>query len=136
MSEEFEAEETMSDKTSDDAATPSPSTAGSETSRPVVEERKTMAGSIQDALAGPSLASIIDVPLRITVEVGTTRMLVREVLQLNKGSVVPLDRITGDPADILVNGRLIARGEVTSLDDSLAVRIVELVSREQNRGER
>ncbi len=136
MSEEFEAEETMSDQTSDDAATPSPTSAGSEPSRPVVAEAKTMAESVQNALAGPSLASIIDVPLRITVEVGTTKMLVREVLQLNKGSVVPLDRITGDPADILVNGRLIARGEVTSLDDSLAVRIVELVSREQNRGER
>lgn len=74
-----------------------------------------------------SLDLVIDVPLRVTVEVGSSRMLVREVLQFNKGSVIELDRAAGEPADVLVNGRLLARGEVTVEDDRLAVRIVEML---------
>ena len=68
---------------------------------------------------------MIDVPLRITVEVGTSKMLVRDVLQLAKGSVIELDRAAGDPVDVLVNGRLLARGELASDEDRLTVRIVE-----------
>lgn len=74
-----------------------------------------------------SLDLVSDVPLRITVEVGSTKMLVREVLQFGKGSVIDLDRAAGEPADVLVNGRLLARGEVTVEDDRLAVRIVEML---------
>jgi len=80
------------------------------------------------AVTGGSLDLVIDVPLRLTVEVGGARMLVREVLQLGKGSVIELDRGSGEPADILVNGRLLARGEVTVVDDRLAVRVVEVLS--------
>jgi len=80
------------------------------------------------ASASGSLDLVIDVPLRLTVEVGGARMLVREVLQLAKGSVIELDRGSSDPADILVNGRLLARGEVTVVDDRLAVRVVEMLS--------
>ena len=68
-----------------------------------------------------------DVPLRLTVEVGATRMPLREVLQLGQGSVVELDRESAAHADVLVNGRLVARGDLTELDDRLAVRIVEVV---------
>jgi flagellar motor switch protein FliN/FliY len=74
-----------------------------------------------------TLDLVIDVPVRLTVEVGSTQMLVREVLQLGKGSVVELDRNSGDPADILVNNRLVARGEVTTIEDRLAIRVVEVV---------
>ncbi len=74
-----------------------------------------------------SLDLVIDVPLRVTVEVGSASMLVREVLQFSKGSVIELDRAAGEPADVLVNGRLLARGEVTVEDDRLAVRIVEML---------
>ena len=70
---------------------------------------------------------VIDVPLRLTVELGSSRMLLREVLQLGKGAVVDLDRGASDPVDILINGRLIARGDLTTSDDRLAVRIVEMV---------
>ena len=76
---------------------------------------------------GGSLDLVIDVPLRVTVEVGSTQMLVRDVIQLNKGAVIDLDRAAGEPADILVNGRLLAKGEVTVEDDRLAVRIVEML---------
>lgn len=70
---------------------------------------------------------VIDVPLRLTVEVGSSRMLLREVLQLGKGAVVDLDRGASDPVDIMVNGRLVARGDLTTSEDRLAVRIVEMV---------
>jgi flagellar motor switch protein FliN/FliY len=76
---------------------------------------------------GTALDLVIDVPIRLTVEVGSTQMLVRDVLQLGRGSVVELDRNSGDPADILVNNRLVARGEVTTIEDRLAIRIVEVV---------
>ena len=73
---------------------------------------------------------VLDVPLRVTVEVGGARMLVRDVLQLAKGSVVELDRMSGEPADVLVNGRLVARGEITVEDERLAVRLIEVVGPE------
>ncbi len=79
------------------------------------------------AAARGSLDLVIDVPLRVTVEVGSASMLVREVLQFSRGSVIELDRAAGEPADVLVNGRLLARGEVTVEDDRLAVRIVEML---------
>ncbi|HVP29093.1 MAG TPA: flagellar motor switch protein FliN [Myxococcota bacterium] len=72
------------------------------------------------------LGFVSDVPLELTVEVGHTRLLVREVLQLSKGAVVELDRMAGEPADVLVNGRLVARGEITVVDDRLSVRLVEV----------
>ncbi len=80
-----------------------------------------------EAQRSASLDLVIDVPLRVTVELGSTRMLVREVLRLDKGSVIDLDRAAGEPADVLVNGRLLARGEVTVENDRLAVRIVEML---------
>ena len=83
--------------------------------------------AVATEVGGNTLDLVIDVPIRLTVEVGSTQMLVREVLQLGKGSVVELDRNSGDPADILVNNRLVARGEVTTIEDRLAIRVVEVV---------
>lgn len=74
-----------------------------------------------------SLDLVMDVAVRVTVEVGSVQLRVRDVLQFSKGSVIELDRGSGDPADLLVNGRLLARGEVTVVDDRLAVRVVEVV---------
>ena len=74
-----------------------------------------------------SLDLVMDVAVRVTVEVGSARLRVRDVLQFGKGSVIELDRGAGEPADLLVNGRLLARGEVTVVDDRLAVRVIELV---------
>lgn len=96
-------------------------------------EKPEEAGVVADVVAATpgatsgSLNLVNDVPLRVTVEVGATRMLVREVIQLGKGAVIDLDRAAGEPADVLVNGRLLARGEVTVEDDRLAVRIVEML---------
>lgn len=79
---------------------------------------------------GAGLNVVMDVPLRLSVEIGSTQLLVREILQLVKGSIVELDRMNGEPADIYVNERLVARGEVTVVDDKLAVKVVEVVSTE------
>jgi flagellar motor switch protein FliN/FliY len=74
-----------------------------------------------------ALEFVADVPLRVTVEIGSARLLVRDVLRLEQGSIVELDRMAGEPADVLVNGRLVARGELTVVDDRLAVTLTEVV---------
>ena len=74
-----------------------------------------------------------DVNLRVKLQLGQTRMLVEEVLKLGEGSVVELDRLAGDPIDVLVNDRLVARGEVLVLNDSFCVRISEVLSHDPHR---
>jgi len=69
-----------------------------------------------------------DVELDVKIELGKAEMNLQEVLQMKKGSVVPLDKLAGDPVDIYVNGRLIARGEVLILNDNFCVRLTELVA--------
>ncbi|MCH7866285.1 MAG: flagellar motor switch protein FliN [Myxococcales bacterium] len=86
------------------------------------------------AQVGAGLTVVMDVPLRLSVEIGSTQLLVREILQLTKGSIVELDRMNGEPADIYVNERLVARGEVTVVEDRLAVKVVEVVSTESLAG--
>jgi flagellar motor switch protein FliN/FliY len=71
---------------------------------------------------------IRDVELDLKIELGRTQMYLEDVLKLRKGAVVPLDKLAGDPVDIYVNGRLIARGEVLVLNDNFCVRVAELVS--------
>ncbi|RCS41368.1 flagellar motor switch protein FliN [Bremerella cremea] len=68
-----------------------------------------------------------DVELDVKIELGQAEMYLEEVLQMKKGSVVPLDKLAGDPVDIFVNGRLIAKGEVLILNDNFCVRITELI---------
>ena len=82
----------------------------------------------QGATAAPNLAFVADVPLRVTVQLGQTRMLVRDVLALDCGSVIELDRAVGEPADVLVNGRVVARADLTVVEDRLAIRIVEVLA--------
>jgi len=77
---------------------------------------------------------LMDVSLKVTVELGRTQMLLRQVLELQHGSVVELDRLAGDSVDIFVNERLIARGEVVVVDDKFGVKITELVTANQAAG--
>ena len=79
------------------------------------------------SLASP-IDLIMDVTMRVTVELGTSSMNVEEVLQLGPGSVVELNKLAGEPVDILVNDRLIARGEVVVVDENFGVRVTEIVS--------
>jgi flagellar motor switch protein FliN/FliY len=66
--------------------------------------------------------------LDLKIELGRTQMYLEEVLRLKRGSVVPLDKLAGDPVDVYVNGRLVARGEVLVLNDNFCVRVAELIS--------
>ncbi len=74
-----------------------------------------------------SMDLLRDVTLDLKIELGRTRMHLDEILQLRKGSVVTLDKLAGDPVDVYVNGRLVARGEVLVLNDNFCVRVAELV---------
>lgn len=71
---------------------------------------------------------VLDLPLQVTVELGRTNMLIRDILDLGPGSVIELDRIAGEPVDVLANGKLIAKGEVVVVDESFGVRIVDIVA--------
>jgi flagellar motor switch protein FliN/FliY len=75
-----------------------------------------------------TLDLISDVELDLKIELGRTHMYLEDVLKLRKGSVVPLDKLAGDPVDIFVNGRLVARGEVLVLNDNFCVRVAELIA--------
>src|SRR5581483_718046 len=86
-------------------------------------------GGGQAAAAGSGIDLLLDVSLQVSVELGRTRMTIAEVLALHAGSVIELDKIAGEPVDILVNGTRIARGEVVVVDDKFGVRVLEVVSR-------
>jgi flagellar motor switch protein FliN/FliY len=71
---------------------------------------------------------ILDIPLEISVELGRTNMLINELLQLGPGSVIELDKLAGEPMEILVNEKLVARGEVVVIKDKFAIRLTDIVS--------
>lgn len=75
-----------------------------------------------------SLELLLDIPLEISVELGRIKMLVKDVLDLGTGSIVEIDKAAGEPMDILVNGRLVARGEVVVIEDNFGVRITEILT--------
>ena len=77
-----------------------------------------------------SMDLLRDVNLDIKIELGRTRMSLEEILHLRRGSVVTLDKLAGDPVDVYVNGRLVARGEVLVLNDNFCVRVAELIGNE------
>jgi flagellar motor switch protein FliN/FliY len=83
--------------------------------------------------ASRSLDLLNDVEMAVTVELGRTRMLVRDLLSLAPGAVVELDRAAGSPVDVLVNGKLIARGEVVVIDDDFGIRISEIIGLQPGR---
>ena len=76
---------------------------------------------------GKNLDLLLNVSLQVTAELGKCRMNVRDILKLGTGSVVELDRLAGGPVDLLVNNKLVARGEVVAIDDNFGVRITELI---------
>ena len=85
---------------------------------------------VPGAMAGVdgNIGLILDVPLQVTVELGRTKKLIREILELSPGSVLELDKLAGEPVDVLVNGKLLAKGEVVVIDENFGVRITDIVS--------
>jgi flagellar motor switch protein FliN/FliY len=85
----------------------------------------------QNAFSGEDPSSIdilMDIPLELSVELGRVKMVVKDVIDLGAGSIVEIDKSAGEPVDILVNGRLVARGEVVVIEDNFGVRITEILS--------
>ncbi|MGL5739737.1 MAG: flagellar motor switch protein FliN [Plesiomonas shigelloides] len=74
------------------------------------------------------LDSILDIPVTISMEVGRSQISIRNLLQLNQGSVVELERIAGEPLDVMVNGTLIAHGEVVVVNDKFGIRLTDVIS--------
>ena len=74
------------------------------------------------------LDSILDIPVTITMEVGHAKISIRNLLQLNQGSVIELERLAGEPLDVLVNGTLIAHGEVVVVNDKFGIRLTDVIS--------
>jgi flagellar motor switch protein FliN/FliY len=76
-----------------------------------------------------NLDVLMHVPMSVTAELGKSKMSVAEVLKLGTGSIIELDRLAGGPVDLLVNNKLVARGEVVAVDENFGVRVTELVAR-------
>ncbi|RLB11558.1 MAG: flagellar motor switch protein FliN [Deltaproteobacteria bacterium] len=82
-------------------------------------------------VASPNISLILDIPLRITVELGRTRMTIKELLRLGEGSIIELPVPAGDPLDILVNQKPIAKGEVVIVNEKYGVRILSIISEKE-----
>ncbi len=78
--------------------------------------------------SSPDLDVILDIPVTISMEVGNTQIPIRNLLQLNQGSVIELDRLAGEPLDVLVNGTLIAHGEVVMVNEKFGIRLTDVIS--------
>src|SRR4051812_38399979 len=90
------------------------------------------AGSLSGGrAAGPSVQSldfILDIPLKITAELGRSKMAIRDILQLAQGSVIELSKFAGEPLEVLVNDKLIARGEVVVVNEKFGIRLTDIIS--------
>jgi len=82
----------------------------------------------KDSPSKKDIDFILDVPLELTVQLGMTKMLIRDLLQLGQGSVVELDKLAGEPMEILINNKLVARGEVVVVNEKFGVRLTDIVS--------
>ncbi len=92
---------------------------------PMDEFAATPAAAVEGA---PDLDVIMDIPVNISMEVGNTEISIRNLLQLNQGSVIELDRLAGEPLDVLVNGTLIAHGEVVVVNEKFGIRMTDVIS--------
>ncbi len=87
------------------------------------------AGNIkQSGFDEQGIELLLDIPLQVAVEVGRSKILVRDLLQLQEGSLVELDKLAGEPLDLYVNSRLIARGEAVVINDKFGLRLTDVVS--------
>lgn len=78
--------------------------------------------------SGNGMTRVRDIPLEVTVELGRTRILIRDILDLGAGSIIELDKIAGEPVDLFANGLLVARGEVIVIEDNFGVRVTEIIT--------
>ncbi len=78
--------------------------------------------------APKNIEFILDIPMQVTVQVGSTKMVIRELLQLGQGSVIELEKLAGEPMEVLVNNKLVARGEVVVVNEKFGIRLTDVIS--------
>src|SRR5436853_619965 len=88
-------------------------------------------GPTESGSSGTDLSLVLDVPVELAVEIGRTTMTIRETLAIGPGSIVSLNKMAGEPVDLLVNGKRVARGEVVAIDEEFGLRVTEVVSAER-----
>ena len=125
----------MAEQTSaTEAAAPAAAPAPSSVPQPAINLFQDFSGAAMDlAAAGDgsspqNLDMILDIPVNMTVELGRTKIAIRNLLQLAQGSVVELDGLAGEPMDVLVNGCLIAQGEVVVVNDKFGIRLTDIIT--------
>jgi len=113
----------------ENTAPPTPkNTLNPEETADLLEETPKAAPSRQTTHSSRDLEFLFDVPLQVSVEVGRTKILLKDLLQMGEGYVVELDKLAGDPLDLYVNSRLIARGEAVKVGDKFGIKLTEVVS--------
>lgn len=80
------------------------------------------------ATGGRDINFLLDIPLVVMIEIGRTKMFIKDLLQLGQGSVIELDKMVGEPMDVFVNGKLIARGEVVVINEKFGIRLTDIIS--------
>lgn len=91
-------------------------------------EAQALNGNASSSNGDVNLDVILDIPVTIAMEIGRTRISIRNLLQLNQGSVIELDRLAGEPMDVLVNGTLVAHGEVVVVNEKFGIRLTDVIS--------
>ena len=92
------------------------------------ENSQEIAAAAKKDLEGRGIDLLLDIPLQVSVEVGRSKILVRELLQMQEGTLIELDKLAGEPLDLFVNDRLIARGEAVVVNDKFGLRLTDVVS--------
>lgn len=106
-----------------------PAPGGGEAQQSSVMESTELHEPADKAQTSPlDLDFILDIPLTVNVEVGRTKLLIRDLLQLGQGSVIELDKLMGDPFEVMVNDKLVARGEIVVVNDRFGVRLTDIIS--------
>ncbi len=114
----------------EEEAAPEEENEGASAGEPEVGAGGGAPGGSSAAASGPvqSLDFILDIPLKVTVELGRTRLSIREILELGQGSVVELTKLAGEPLEVLVNEKLVARGEVVVVNEKFGIRLTDIIS--------
>lgn len=100
-----------------------------ESSNPI--EAESGAAKVQSVTIDPNLKMILDIPLRVTVELGRTKMSVRDLINLGQGAVIELSKLAGEPLEVFVNDKLIARGEAVVVNEKFGVRLTDIISTQE-----
>ena len=125
---EQDAADDWGEALAEQAATEKSEVAEIETDNLEQAKLENLTGESLDHNEAVNLESILDIPISLSVEIGQTRISIRNLLQLNQGSVVELDRLAGEPLDVMVNNTLVAHGEVVVVNEKYGIRLTDVIS--------